>query len=73
MCKKFKEEVTNPQDQVNLIDDDYKVVLSCLHLALTLKREVCNVMKSFLSFKIRFEKRNMLCLLLKVLNGKKNV
>jgi hypothetical protein len=46
MCLKYREEVTNPPTQVNLIDDDYGTVFE-LYLFV---REVYGVLEYFLSF-----------------------
>jgi hypothetical protein len=49
MCLKWKEEVTNPPSQVNLIDNDYEIAFE-LSLFATSIKEVCNVLESFLCF-----------------------
>jgi hypothetical protein len=47
---KIKEKVTNQPSQVNLIDDDFSIILELSLFAFNIKREVCGVLKSFLSF-----------------------
>jgi hypothetical protein len=64
---KIKEEVTNQPSQVNLIDDDFSIILELSLFAWNIKREVCSVLKKFLFRKKRFEERkvhNMLSLML---------
>jgi hypothetical protein len=52
----LKEEVTNPPTQVNLIDDDYGIILELFSFA-NIKKEVCDVLGSFfLFFFFKFEK-----------------
>jgi hypothetical protein len=64
----MQEKVTNPPTQINLIDDDYGNIAFELFLFTTnMKKEVCDVLKSFLSLLRRYEERkshNMLCLML---------
>jgi len=47
---KIKEKVTNQPYQVNLIDDDFNIILELFLFAFNINREVCDVLKSFLSF-----------------------
>ncbi len=63
---KIKEEVTNQPSQVNLIDDDFSIILELYLFAFDIKREVCGVL-IIKKKKKRFEKRkvhNMLFLML---------
>jgi hypothetical protein len=67
MVFKIKEEVTNQPSQVNLIDDDFSMILELSLFAFNIKREVCDVLKSLKKKKKRFEERkvhNMLSLML---------
>jgi hypothetical protein len=68
MCLKCKEKVTNPPTQVNLIDDEYgNIAFELFLFATNIKKEVCDVLKSFFSLLRRYEERkshNMLCLML---------
>jgi hypothetical protein len=50
MCLKCREEVTNPHAIVNLIDDDSKIAFELLLFDINIKKEVCGVLESFLSF-----------------------
>jgi hypothetical protein len=51
MCLKFREEITNPRTLVKfLIDDNFEVILDLAFLAFNIKKEVCGVLESFLSF-----------------------
>jgi hypothetical protein len=64
---KNKEEVTYPSPQVNLIDDDYGIAFELSLFVINIKKKVCDVLKSFLSFKRKTGKKkphNMLCLIL---------
>jgi hypothetical protein len=45
-----KEEITNPPTQVNLIIDDYNIVSKLSLFVTNIKKEVCGVLESFLSF-----------------------
>jgi hypothetical protein len=56
MCLKFREEITNPSTLVNLIDDDFEIVFELSLFTSNIKREVCGVWDSFLSFFKKFEK-----------------
>jgi hypothetical protein len=49
-CVWKKEEITNPSTQVDLIDDDYKIVFELSMFALNIKREIYGIIKSFLYF-----------------------
>jgi len=67
MCLKWKEEVTNPPTQVNLINDDFEIAFELFLFAINIKKEVCDVLESLCFLKRRFEKKkshNMLCLML---------
>jgi hypothetical protein len=57
MCLKFKEEIINPSAQVSLINDDYGISFDLSLFASNIKREVCGVLDSFLSFFKEFENR----------------
>jgi len=57
MCLKFKEEITNPSTPVNLIDDDFKIVFEFSLFTSNIRREVCGVWDSFLSFFKKIEKK----------------
>jgi hypothetical protein len=47
---KCREKVTNPLAQTNLIDDDYGIVFELYLFVTNIKREVYDVLESFLSF-----------------------
>jgi hypothetical protein len=67
MCLKFNEEITNPSTLINLINDDFGITFELSLFASNIKKEVCGVWDSFLSFLRKFEKRkahNMLSLML---------
>ncbi len=49
MCLKFKEKIRNPLAQVDLINDDFRVVLELTLFISNIKREICGVFKSFFS------------------------
>jgi hypothetical protein len=59
MCLKFKERITNLVAQVNSIYDDSKVVHELALLASNITRDVCDVLKSFLSFQGIYEEKNV--------------
>jgi hypothetical protein len=66
MCLKCKE-VTNPPTQVNWINDDSKVAFKLLLFATNIKKEICDVLVSSISFFLKlYEERkfDMLCLML---------
>jgi hypothetical protein len=50
MCLKFKEKAEIPPTLVNLINDDYGVVLELSLVTSNMKNEVSNVQESFTSF-----------------------
>jgi hypothetical protein len=50
MCLKFKEETINPYAQVSLIDDDFGIAFELFLFASNIKKKVCGVLDSFLSF-----------------------
>jgi hypothetical protein len=50
MCLKFREEITNPSTLVNLIDDDFGIVFQLFLFVSNIRRKVCGVLDSFLSF-----------------------
>jgi hypothetical protein len=50
MCLKFREEIRNPSTLVSLIDDDYEIAFKLSFFASNIRREVCCVLDSFLSF-----------------------
>jgi hypothetical protein len=51
MCLKLKEKITNPSNLVNLIDDDFGIAFELsLNIVSNIRREVCGVLDSFLSF-----------------------
>jgi hypothetical protein len=50
MCLKFKVKITNQSTSVNLIDDDFGIAFELSLFASNIKREVCGVLDSFLSF-----------------------
>jgi hypothetical protein len=52
MCLKCKEKVTNPFAQVNLIDDDYKIVFKFFIFVINIKKVVCGVLEFFFIKKI---------------------
>jgi hypothetical protein len=47
MCLKFKEKIRNIVAQVDLINDDFRVVLELTLFTSNIKREICGVFKSF--------------------------
>jgi hypothetical protein len=47
VCLKYKEKVTNPLTQVNLIDDDYEIAFKFFIFVTNIKKEVCGVLESF--------------------------
>ncbi len=51
-----REEVINPPAQVNLIDDDYRIVFELSMFAINIKREIYGIIKYFLNLK-KNEKR----------------
>jgi len=64
---KCRKEVTNPLAQVNLIDDDFGIAFELTLFAIIIKKEVCDVLKLFLSFFLEIWKKkshNMLYLML---------
>jgi len=50
MYLKFKEEITNPLALVSLIDDDSKITFELSLFVSNIKRVICGVVDSFLSF-----------------------
>jgi hypothetical protein len=67
LCFKFKEEITNPFALVSLIDDYYGIAYELSLIVSNIKREVCGVFYSFLSFLKTIEEKiahNMLSLML---------
>jgi hypothetical protein len=48
MCLKFKENIINPSSLVSLIDDDYGMTFELSLFVSNIKREICNVLDSFL-------------------------
>jgi hypothetical protein len=50
MCLKCKEEVRKPPIKVYLIDDDYGNIFELSLFTTNIKKEVCGVLESFLSF-----------------------
>jgi hypothetical protein len=59
MCLKWKEEVTNPLAQVNLIENDYGIAFELFLFAINIKRKVYGVLKSFSFFKKDMKKENL--------------
>jgi hypothetical protein len=51
MYLKFRGKVTNSLLQINLIDDDHEIALELSLFAFNIKKDVCGVLGSFLSFK----------------------
>jgi hypothetical protein len=67
MCSKGREEVRNPPTLVNLINDDFGIVFELSFCVINMKKKVCGVLESFLSFLFKHEEKilhNMLCLML---------
>jgi hypothetical protein len=67
MCLKFREKFTNLSTLINLIDDDFGIPFELSLFVSNIRKEVCGVWDSFLSFLRKFEKRkvhNMLSLML---------
>jgi hypothetical protein len=50
MCLKYREKIINPCAQVSLIDDDFGIAFELSLFASNIRREVCGVLDSFLSF-----------------------
>jgi hypothetical protein len=51
MCLKCKEKITNPFAwAIDLIDDGFQIAFELSLFASNIKREVCGVLDSFLSF-----------------------
>jgi len=50
MCLKFREEITNPSTLVNLIDNDFEITFELSLFNSNIRRKVCGVLDSFLSF-----------------------
>ncbi len=50
MCLKFREEIINPSAPINLIDDDFGIAFELSLFVSNIRREVCGVLDSFLSF-----------------------
>jgi len=59
MCLKFTEEITNPSTLVSLIDDDFGITFELSLFASNIKKEVCGVLNSFLSFKKKLKKEKL--------------
>jgi hypothetical protein len=59
-----REEVINPPAQVNLIDDDYRIVFELSMFAINIKREIYGIIKSHniirLMFDFRFENLHLI-------------
>ncbi len=51
--------VTNPFAQVNLIDDDYRIVFELSMFAINIMREIYGIIKSFLFVKKKMKKKNL--------------
>jgi hypothetical protein len=67
MCLKFKEEITNPSTLVSWIDDDSKITFELSLFASNIRRVICGVVDSFVSFLKKNGKKkahNMLSLML---------
>jgi hypothetical protein len=51
MCLKCREKITNPFAwAINLIDDDFEIAFELSLFASNIKRKICDVLDSFLSF-----------------------
>jgi hypothetical protein len=51
MCLKLKEGITDPSTLLGLIDDDFGITFELsLNFASNIKREICDVLDSFLFF-----------------------
>jgi hypothetical protein len=50
MYLKCREEIINPFAPINFIDDDSEITFEFSLLASKIKREVCGVLDSFISF-----------------------
>jgi hypothetical protein len=57
MHLKFKEKIINPSTLVSLIDDDFGIAFELSLFTSNIRREVCVVLDSFLSYFKNFEKR----------------
>ncbi len=57
MHLKFKEKIINPSTLVSLIDDDFGRAFELSLFTSNIKREVCVVLDSFLSYFKKFEKK----------------
>ncbi len=48
MCLKFREKIKSPYALVSLINDDFGIVFELFLFVSNIKREVCDVLDSFL-------------------------
>jgi hypothetical protein len=46
----MQKEVINPRTQINLIDDDFGIVIELFMFVTNIKREVCGVLEFFSNF-----------------------
>ncbi len=54
-----REEVTNPLVQVNLIDDDYRIVFELSMFTINIRKEILCIIKPFISFFKNTKKKNL--------------
>jgi hypothetical protein len=59
MYLKCREEIINPFAPISLINDDFGITFELFLLASNIRREVCGVLDSFLSFKKKLKKEKL--------------
>ncbi len=67
MSSKLKEEPKNAPSFQTIMEEDFDVAFELIYLALNIRKEVCGIFNSFLSFLKKFDERkthNMLVLML---------
>jgi hypothetical protein len=50
MCLKYREEITNPPTPINLTSDDFEIAFELSLFVINIKKDICNVFKSYFSF-----------------------
>ncbi len=58
MCLKCWGKNTNPPTSINLIDDDFGIAFELSLFAIHVKKEVCDVLESFLFILWKYEEKN---------------
>jgi hypothetical protein len=69
LCLKFRKKLKNLPTQVNLIDDDFGIVLELFLFASNIKMKICDVLESF--FLRENIKKKLLTCFLNILDLKK--